>query len=162
MCARHDSLINLLILFIKIISSKSYESKIYENVMKNVFYKMKWQLIMNIEVDFYIKNCIWEMIVETSNDHHVFKNKWIYKFKREIDEKMIRFKTHWIIQNFKQRKDLDYNKMFVVIIKLINYKIIFAIIVVNDWNLKQMNVIIVFFYKNVKEKIYMKLSIEYK
>ena len=43
-----------------------------------------------------------------------------------------------------------------------NYKIIFAIVVVNDWNLKQINVIIVFFYENVEEKIYVKLSIEYK
>ena len=43
-----------------------------------------------------------------------------------------------------------------------NYKIIFAIIVANNWNLKQMNVIIVFFYKNVEEKIYIKLSIKYK
>ena len=43
-----------------------------------------------------------------------------------------------------------------------NYKIIFAIIVVNDWNLKQMNVIIVFLYENVEKKIYVKLLIEYK
>ena len=143
-------------------SSKSYESKIYDDVMKNVFYKMKWQLIMNIEVDFHKKNCIWKVIVETLNDCHVFKNKWIYKLKREIDEKVIRFKIRWIIWNFEQRENFDYNETFVIVIKLMNYKIIFAIIVANDWNLKQMNVIIVFLYENVEEKIYVKLSIEYK
>ena len=126
-------------------SSEFYESKIYENFMKNVFYKMKWQLIINIEINFHIKNCIWEMIVETLNDRHVLKDKWIYKFKREIDEKVIRFKTHWIVWDFEQRKDFNYNKTFVVVIKSMNYKIIFAIIAANDWNLKQINVIIVFF-----------------
>ena len=35
-------------------------------------------------------------------------------------------------------------------------------IVVNDWNLKQMNVIIVFLYENVEEKIYVKLLIKNK
>ena len=143
-------------------SSKSYESKIYKNVMKNVFYKMKWQLIMNIEVNFHIKNCIWEMIVETLNDHHVFKNKWIYKLKREIDKKMIRFKARWIIRDFEQWENFNYNKTFVAVIKLMNYKIIFAIIAANDWDLKQINVIIVFLYKNIEEKIYVKLLIEYK
>ena len=127
---------NSLILFIKIMSSKFYESKIYENVMKNVFYKMKWQLIMNIEVDFHKKNCIWKVIVEASSDHHVFKNKWIYKLKREIDEKVIRFKTYWIVRDFEQRENLDYNETFAVMIKSMNYKIIFAIAAVNDWNLK--------------------------
>ena len=143
-------------------SSKSYESKIYENVIKNVFYKMKWQLIMNIEVNFHIKNCIWKVIVKVLNGRHVFKSKWIYKFKREINEKMIRFKTRWIIRDFEQCEDFNYNKTFVVVIKSMNYKIIFAIIAVNDWNLKQMNVIIVFFYKDVEKKIYVKLSIKYK
>ena len=117
---------------------------------------------MNIEVNFHKENCIWKMIVEVLNDRHVFKNKWVYKFKREIDGKIIRFKARWVIRNFKQREDFDYNETFVAIIKLMNYKIIFAIIVVNDWDLKQINVIIIFFYEDVEKKIYMKLLIEYK
>ena len=43
-----------------------------------------------------------------------------------------------------------------------NYKIIFVIIVVNDWKMKQINVIIIFLYENVEKKIYVKLLIEYK
>ena len=123
---------------------------------------MKWQLVMNIEIDFYKKNCIWNMIIEVSNDHYIFKSKWIYKFKREIDEKIIRFKIRWIVRSFKQRENFDYNETFIVVIKSMDCKIIFAIIVVNDWNLKQMNIIIVFLYKDVKEKIYVKLLIKYK
>ena len=76
------------------------------------------------------------MIAETLSDRYVFKKKRIYKFKREIDEKVIRFKIRWIIRDFKQRENFDYNETFVVMIKSINYKIIFAIIVANDWNLK--------------------------
>ena len=117
---------------------------------------------MNTEVNSHIKNCIWEVIVEALNDRHVLKDKWIYKLKREIDEKMIRFKTRWVVRSFEQREDLNYNETFVAVIKSMNYKIIFAIIAANDWNLKQMNVITVFLYENVEEKIYMKLSTEYK
>ena len=46
-------------------------------------------------------------------------------------------------------------------IKLMSYKTIFVIVVVNDWDLKQMNVKIVFFYENIKKKIYIELSHEY-
>ena len=75
---------------------------------------------------------------------------------------MIQFKIRWIIRDFEQCKDFNYNETFVVVIKLINYKIIFMIIVVNNSNLKQRNVITVFFYENIEKKIYMKLLIEYK
>ena len=43
-----------------------------------------------------------------------------------------------------------------------NYKIIFVIVVVNDWKLKQINVKIVFFYDTIEKKIYVKISHEYK
>ena len=43
-----------------------------------------------------------------------------------------------------------------------NYKIIFVIVVVNNWKLKQINVKIVFFYDTIDEKIYVKIFHEYK
>ena len=46
-------------------------------------------------------------------------------------------------------------------IKFINYKIIFAIVVVNNWNVEQINVKIVFFYNIVNKKIYVKVFHDY-
>ena len=42
-----------------------------------------------------------------------------------------------------------------------NYKIIFVITVVNNWNIEQMNVKIAFFYEYVNKKIYIKVFFEY-
>ena len=42
-----------------------------------------------------------------------------------------------------------------------NYKIIFVIVVVNDWNVEQMNVKIAFFYNYVDKEIYVKIFYDY-
>ena len=66
-----------------------------------------------------------------------------------------------MIRDFEQQKDLNYNEIFAAIIKFMSYRTIFVIVVVNDWDLKQMNIKIVFLYENIKEKIYVELSHEY-
>ena len=63
-----------------------------------------------------------------------------------------------MIRNFEQREELNYNKIFASIIKSMLYKTIFTLIVVEDWDLKQMNVKIVFLYDQVEKEIYVKQS----
>jgi len=53
-------------------------------------------------------------------------------------------------------------KIFAIVIKSINYKIIFIFIVVNNWNLEQINIVIVLFYKNINKEIYIKLLYNFK
>ena len=91
----------------------------------------------------------------------VLRNKWVYKIKRDFNDFIVKFKARWIVRDFEQRKSLNYNEIFVAMIKLMNYKIIFVIVVVNNWELKQMNVITVF-YEHIKEEIYMQFSNDFK
>ena len=53
-----------------------------------------------------------------------------------------------------QREDIDFEKIFVFIIKFISYKIIFIIITAFDLKLNQINVKIAFLYDNVEKIIY--------
>ena len=110
---------------------------------------------------FYKNNQIWILMNSASKNRKIFINKWIYKYKKNINEKIIRYKIRWYIQNFEQLKNFNYYKIFVSMIKFINYKVIFVIIVVNNWNIEQMNIKIVFFYEYVNEKIYVKIFFEY-
>jgi hypothetical protein len=59
-----------------------------------------------------------------------------------------------MIRDFVQIERLNYTKTFVSIIKSMNYKTMYVIIVVNEWKIKQMNVKIVFLYDKIHEKIY--------
>ena len=65
------------------------------------------------------------------------------------------------MKNFEKLKNFDYHEIFVSMIKFMSYKAIFVIIVVNNWNIEQMNVKIAFFYDYVNEKIYVKVFFEY-
>jgi hypothetical protein len=51
--------------------------------------------------------------------------------KKKHDE-ILRYKTRWMIREFEQIEKLNYTKTFVSIIKSMNYKTMYIIIVVND------------------------------
>ena len=110
---------------------------------------------------FYKNNQIWTLMNSASKNRKIFTNKWIYKCKKNINKKIIRYKTRWCVKNFEQLKNFDYYEIFVSIIKFMNYKIIFVITVVNNWNIEQMNVKTAFFYNYVNEKVYVKIFFEY-
>ena len=111
---------------------------------------------------FHKNNKIWILIIFVFANRKIFIEKWIYKIKRNINDEMTRYKTRWYIREFEQIENFDYYEIFVVVIKSINYKIIFVIIVVNNWKLKQINIKIDFFYNTIDEKIYVKIFHEYK
>jgi hypothetical protein len=73
--------------------------------------------------------------------------------KKKHDE-ILRYKTRWMIREFEQIERLNYMKTFVSIIKLMNYKTMYVIIVINDWKIEQMNVKTTFLYDKILEDVY--------
>ena len=61
-----------------------------------------------------------------------------------------------MIRDFEQQKSRNYHNTFVSVIKFISYKTIFALTAALNWNVKQINVKIVFLYDNVQETIYVR------
>ncbi len=84
----------------------------------------------------------------------IFRDKWVYKIKRKKRDEILRYRTRWMIRDFEQIERLNYTKTFVSMIKSKIPKTMYVIIVVNDWEIKQMNVKIVFLYDKIYEKIY--------
>ena len=117
---------------------------------------------MNDEMISHKNNKIWILMNETFKNRKIFIDKWVYKCKKNIHEKIIRYKIRWYVKNFEQLKNFDYHETFVSMIKSMSYKIIFVIVAINDWDIEQMNVKIVFFYDIVNEKIYVKIFDDYR
>jgi hypothetical protein len=59
-----------------------------------------------------------------------------------------------MIRRFEQIERLDYTKTFVSMIKSMNYKTMYVIIVVNDWKIEQMNVKTTFLYDKIHENVF--------
>ncbi len=118
------------------------KSSLYKKTT-NDFNRDEWLKIMKNENNTFLINEIWTLINFLKN-RWIFRDKWIYKIKKEKHDEILRYKTRWMIRDFKQIERLNYTKIFVSMIKSMNHKTMYVIIVVNDWKIKQMNIKIVF------------------
>jgi hypothetical protein len=133
--------------FQQVLKSRSYKKAM------NDLNRKEWIKIMKNENNFLLINEIWTLINSFKN-RRVLRDKWIYKIKRERHDEISRYKTRWMIREFEQIEKLNYTKTFVSMIKSMSYKTMYVIIVVNDWEIEQMNVKTTFLYDKILENVY--------
>lgn len=85
---------------------------------------------------------------------NVLWEKWVFKLKKKINEEIVHHKTSWVVRDFDQVLNINYDEIFILIIKSICYKILFVIVVVNDSKIEQMNVKTIFLYKNIDDDMW--------
>jgi hypothetical protein len=108
---------------------------------------------MKNENIFLLINQIWTLI-NFFKDRRVFRDKWFYKIKKKRHDEILHYKARWVIREFEQIERLNYTKTFVSVIKSMNYKTMYVIIVVNDWEIEQMNVKTFFLYDKIHENVF--------
>jgi hypothetical protein len=94
------------------------------------------------------------ILINSFKDRRVFRDKWVYKIKKEKHNEILRYKTRWVIRDFEQIEKLNYTKIFVSMNKLMNYKTMYVIIAINDWKIEQINVKTAFLYEKILEDVY--------
>ena len=132
-----------------------FEPTTYQQIISNQLFRIHWELAMQDEYKSLINNNTWYLI-QTPSDAHILRDRWVYIVKRDFAEEVTRYKTRWVIRGFEQQKSRDYHDTFASVVKLMSYKAIFALTAVLNWDVKQINVKIVFLYDNVQETIYVR------
>ena len=66
------------------------------------------------------------------NNIKILSFRLIFKVKRNFHEKIKKLKIRWYAREYKQFHDIDFNEIYVSIVKLMTYKIIFVMIVYCD------------------------------
>jgi uncharacterized protein YqgQ len=79
--------------FQQILKSRSYKKTMNDSSRK------KWLKIMKNENNFLLINEIWTLINFLRN-RRVFRDKWVYKIKKEEHDEILRYKTRWMIREF--------------------------------------------------------------
>jgi hypothetical protein len=133
-------------------SQQTLKSRSYKKTMNDSSQK-KWIKIMKNENIFLLINEIWTLI-NFFKDRWIFRDKWVYKIKKEKHDEILRYKTRWVIRRFEQIERLNYTKTFALMIKSMNYKIMYVIIVVKDWKIEQINVKTIFLYDKIHENVF--------
>jgi hypothetical protein len=126
--------------------------RLYKKIMNDIN-RDEWLKIMKNENKFLLTNEIW-ILTNFFRNKRIFRDKWIYKIKRKKHDEILRHKTRWMIRDFEQIEKFNYTKTFVSMIKSMNYKTMYVIIVVNDWEIEQMNVKMIFLYDKIHENVF--------
>ncbi len=120
----------------------------------------KWKMAMKNEIQSLKNNNTWD-IVNMSSNQHVLKEHWVYKVKCDTHGQVSHYKAHWVVKDYKQQFNIDYDQTFVSVVKLQMYKTLFVLTAHYDLKVNQMNVTIVFLYDSIDQVVYIKLSHSY-
>ena len=132
-----------------------YKPKSYKKATSyHCSHRKDWKKAIQDKIDLLSENNTWSLSTLPSGSR-ALEEKWVYKIKRKPAGKILRFKACWVVKRFSQRKGIDYNKTFALVVKPKSCKAIFALCVARDWNINHMDVKTAFFYGLVEEIIYL-------
>ena len=79
----------------------------------------------------------------------------MFKIKKKADGSVDRFKARLVANRFNQQSGIDYTKTFSPVIKASTIRVILALVVHFDWQIRQLNISNVFLQGSLCEKVYM-------
>jgi hypothetical protein len=84
----------------------------------------------------------------------VVTDKWIFKYKFNSDGSLKWYKTHWVLHDFTQRPNVDYDETFGPVVKPAMVHTMLFLVVSRSWLVHQIDVKNVFLHGTLSEIIY--------
>ena len=116
----------------------------------------KWKIVDDAKIET-LKNMRIYIRVERSQiskSTKVLETRMIYKLKKNLNEKILRYKARCVVQDFGQIQDIDFDDIYVVVIKIIFFKTLFIIVIKKNYDCEQMNITIAFLNASLNEETY--------
>lgn len=110
---------------------------------------------MKEEIDSLISNNTW-ILTQLPVGRTAIDRKWVYKVKQGPQGEVLQYKACWIVRDFQQREGIDYAETFVLVVKLMSYKAIFALAAAKNWEVYQMDVKTAFLYGLIEGEVYVR------
>lgn len=112
-----------------------------------------WKKAAQEEYDSLIENKTWTL-QDLPSDRVALKGRWVFKYKRGPNGRIIRYKARWVVRGYEQKLGIDYADTFASVVKPMSYKSLFAIAAALDLEIEQMDVKTAFLYGSLDEVIY--------
>jgi len=107
---------------------------------------------MKEEMDSLAHNQTWDL-VRLSASKTTLQNKWVYRLKEEDGGKQ-RYKDRLVVKGFSQRKGIDFDEIFSLIVKMTSIITILSLLAIKDFHLEQLDVKTTFLHGDLEEEIY--------
>jgi len=92
----------------------------------------------------------------------ILSTRMIYKLKKNLMSKIVRYKTRYVVQSFQQKKSVNFNEIYVVVVKVMFFKTLFVLVIKKDLECEQVDIIIAFLNFLLQEEIYVESSKDYR
>jgi hypothetical protein len=121
---------------------------------KQAVVQPEWMNAMTTEYNALLSNQTWSLCPRPLG-HNVVRNKWVYKIKQKADGSVDRFKARLDAKGFDQQSGVDYYDTFSPVIKTATIRLVLALAVQFDWDIKQLDVSNAFLHGILDEEVYM-------
>ena len=81
--------------------------------------------------------------------------KWVFQYKFVSDSDNPKYKAQLVAKGFKQERGVDYDEIFLPIVKMTTLRLLLGIMVTEDLELEQLDVKTTFLHIDLEEDIYM-------
>ena len=94
-------------------------------------------------------------VVPRPEGRKVVSSKWVYRIKYNADGNISRYKARLVARGYTQVFGVDYTETFAPVTRVETLRLLFAMAVQRDWEIRQIDVKTAYLYGELEEEIYM-------
>jgi hypothetical protein len=100
------------------------------------------------------RNSTWDL-VELPRDRKIVGCKWVYKLKKDVDDKVERYKARLVVKVYSQKEGIEFHDIFSPVVKIVSIQSVLVLVSLLDLELEKLDVKTAFLHGDLDEEIYM-------
>lgn len=109
---------------------------------------------MRRELDSFHENNVWTL-VDKPKEVNAVKCKWVFKIKRGIDGKILRYRARLVAKDFTQKYGIDFYGTFAPVGRHSSIRLLLALAAQMNLTVDHLDVQTAFLYRDLEEQIYL-------
>ena len=115
---------------------------------------LQWGESMCDEMRSILENNTWKLVLRPNNGAKVIQGRWVFRTKTDVNGKLIKYKSRWVVRGFQQEEGANFTDTFASVVKPMSYKILFSIAATQNLEVEQMDVKTAFLNSPINDTVY--------
>ncbi|KAK1419766.1 hypothetical protein QVD17_29081 [Tagetes erecta] len=115
----------------------------------------EWENAMKKELESIEENNTWAL-TQLPKDQKAIGLKWVFKIKRDAQEKVTRYKARLVAKGYVQQYGIDFEEAFAPVARIETIRLILALAAKRGWKVFHLDVETAFLNGRLKEEVYVK------